>query len=574
VAGALAIGDRLFAAHLGGWPPAILSLVFFGFDIPLAVLLGLAIGTLQRPNLLGAVLAAAIPLVILAASSVKFVVLGRSGLFSDAALLLDLRRTLGRQQMLLADILLAGFLLVFLANMSLVHGARRAWLRTGVGLAGFGAVLAVLPHASPLVDRGLAALPHRVSDFPFYGHVLNAMQETANERALRRIALDAPAAPLLEERLVVPLEARNLHLIVVESLIDPLWLGGFAWPQEPLSALFGRWRSEAGSTAIVPVFGNRSSDTEFEVLCGLPAAGGASGVTFMRIGSGAELACLPRLLAARGYGTISLVPSPGAFFRARNAFRAIGFASAYFDEDLDMSDLDGIWLSAEATLAQMRQAIAGARLGEPTRPVFAYAFINAGHHPYARDRARRPDRFTPEPEDAIVRDWANAAHYNALAIESHVAAIRAEDPAALIVILGDHNPPLGPNFAGYRRGGRMPPPGMRPAHSAVLHETPLLVLDRDRMVAVGRLPAWGIPDLVLDLLSAGAHCRHASCQHNEALRIRPLDGAVLGLSTARNADLVCGRQVGQPEPGEAAACAMLREKSASLAAGLLRLLAR
>jgi hypothetical protein len=294
-AGAVVIGDWLFAAHLGSWPPTIIALLFFGLDIPLALLVALAIRALQRPNLLGVLLAAAVPLVMLAASSAKFVMLGRSALFSDAALLLDLRRTLEPRQALLTDLTFGVVLLAFLANMRIDRSALRAWVLPGLGLAGLGAAILVLPHGGRWVDRGLGLLPHRVSDFPFYGHFVTAAQDAAEERAMRRAVLDVPTAPLLRDRLVVPLDARNLHVIVVESLIDPLWLTGFSWPPEPLSPLFGRWRSDSLSTAVVPVFGNRSSDTEFEVLCGLPAAGGRGGrhLHAHRHGGGAGLPATP-----------------------------------------------------------------------------------------------------------------------------------------------------------------------------------------------------------------------------------------------------------------------------------------
>lgn len=569
-AGSIAIGDRLFGALLNGWPDPVVALAHFGFDVPAAILLTLVLLRLQRPNLLGCLIAAAVPLAVLAASAVKMALLGQSALFGDVALLPDLRRTLTAQEKWLVDLALLGVVVLLLGNLRPDRG-------TAIALAGLGAAVFVplgllrVPAAQAVL---IAVVPPRQVDFPVTGHVANAIQVAVQRlRVEAEIRGTAPAAPLAA-RAGAALPARSVHMVVVESLIDPLWLPGFAWPAEPLSPLFGRWRAESGGTALVPIFGSRSSNTEFEVLCGLPIIGGSGTVLFAEIPEGAALPCLPRVLAGQGFATLSLVPNESVFFRAANAFSAMGFERRLFAPDLDVADRDGPWLSAEATLAQSRRAVAALRAEDPSRPVLSYAFVNAGHYPFHRDRAKRPDRLAPQPPDSIVHDWANAAHYNALAIETHVEAILREEPDALIIVVGDHNPPLGPNYAGYRTGGRMPTDGTPPMRSAVLHETPLLVIDRGRLVGTGRLPVWQVPELVLNLLSDGAQCRDGGCDHTEAWRLRPLDEVVLVVEADGGAVRICPRRgVAGPDPHQAA-CAAARARTAALnatVAGLLRL---
>ncbi len=569
-AGSVAIGHLLFVTLLNGWPPPIVAVAHFGFDVPAAVLVALVLLRLQRPNLLGCMLAAIVPLAVIAASAVKMALLGQSALFGDITLLPDLRRTLTGQEKWLVDLALLGIAVLFLGNMRLDRG-------TAIALAGLGAVVLVPSGLSrvPAAQAALIAMvPPRKVDFPVTGHVANAIQVAVQRlRVEAEVRGTAPAAPLVA-RAAATRPARSVHMVVVESLIDPLWLPGFAWPAEPLAPLFGRWRAESGGTALVPIFGSRSSNTEFEVLCGLPIIGGSGTVLFAEIPEGAELPCLPRVLAGQGFATLSLVPNESVFFRAANAFSAMGFERQLFAPDLDVADRDGPWLSAEATLAQSRRAAAALRAEDPSRPVLSYAFVNAGHYPFHRDRAKRPDRLAPQPPDSMVHDWANAAHYNALAVEAHVEAILREEPDALIIVIGDHNPPLGPNYAGYRTGGRMPTDGTPPMRSVILHETPLLVLDRGRLVGTGRLPVWQVPELVLDLLSDGAQCRDRGCGHAEAWRLRPLDEVLLLVEADGGAVRICPRR-GIPEPDpDPAACEAARARTAALNAtvvGLLRL---
>lgn len=54
-----------------------------------------------------------------------------------------------------------------------------------------------------------------------------------------------------------------------------------------------------------------------------------------------------------------------------------------------------------------------------------------------------------------------------------------------------------------------------------MFETPLLVLDAGEVVPVGRLPAFLLPELILDRLSGGEHCRANACAHREPWRLRP-----------------------------------------------------
>jgi hypothetical protein len=570
VAGSVAIGDRLFSVLLNGWPAPIVAFAHFGFDVPAAVLVALLLLRMQRQNLLGCLLAAALPLAVIAASAVKMAVLGQSALFGDISLLPDLRRTLTAKEKWLVDLALLGVVVLFLGNLRLDRG-------TTIALAGLGTAVLVplglsrVPAAQAVL---IAAVPPRQVDFPVTGHVANAIQVAVQRLRIEAEVRGTPPAARLAARAGAARPARSVHMVVVESLIDPLWLPGFAWPAEPLSPLFARWRAESGGTALVPIFGSRSSNTEFEVLCGLPIIGGSGTVLFAEIPEGAALPCLPRVLAGQGFATLSLVPNESVFFRAANAFSAMGFARRLFAPDLDVADRDGPWLSADATLAQSRRAAEALLAEDPSRPVLSYAFINAGHYPFHRDRTKRPDRLAPQPPDSIVHDWANAAHYNALAVEAHVEAIIRGEPDALIIIVGDHNPPLGLNYAGYRTGGRMPADGTPPMRSALLHETPLLVIDRGRLVRTGRLPVWQVPELVLDLLSDGAQCRDRGCGHTEEWRLRPLDEVVLLVQADGNAVRICPRRgVAGPDP-DPAACEAARVRTAALSAtvaGLLRL---
>ena len=121
-----------------------------------------------------------------------------------------------------------------------------------------------------------------------------------------------------------------------------------------------------------------------------------------------------------------------------------------------------------------------------------------------------------------MHDWANGTRYNAIAVTRHIEAVQAEDPQALIVVLGDHQPPLGGDFRGYRIGGRFAAsPGVPILRRANMYATPLVIIDRDAIRDVGRLPAWLIPEVILSILSGGRYCSEGRCAHAAPWRLRP-----------------------------------------------------
>ena len=322
-------------------PPVIIWIVYVGSDLLAAIGLACALVAMQRRNWLGAMLAATIPTTLVLASSAKLIVLGTPALFEDALLLPDLLETLPHWQKAGVILPSAAIAAAFLLNLS--HPRRLTFGLLPLTIVA-AVLLPVLPHGSRFA-LSTEWLPRRTGDFPFYGHVLNAIVLRVQETEMRHWARREPSTP--GERMIptihdglppgLQLTQRNLHVIIIESFMDPLTLPGFAWPEEPLTDLFSRWRRESGSTSLSPVFGNRSSNAEFEVLCGLPAAESSSVMVFMRIRDGARLNCLPRLLSERGFAALSVVPSNSSIFGAARAFPAMGFVRSLYSQDLDMS---------------------------------------------------------------------------------------------------------------------------------------------------------------------------------------------------------------------------------------------
>ncbi|WP_156917564.1 sulfatase-like hydrolase/transferase [Salinarimonas rosea] len=496
-------------------------------DASIAVLLAAALVTFQRPSRRAALVCAALAAAPLAASSAKLAALGDTAELGDLLLAADAARTLPPWLVAAGVAALLVLLVSYAANVRLPTLREGVIALAGPCLALFGFWSAI---ASPIAAEAVARLlPMPEFRLPAYGHWVQATTRFVDEAQRAHVlaaAADVDPADLplaIGAAALPPLAARNVHIVVAESLVDPAWLSAYDLAPDPATPFLRAWRGRGGGDrALVPVFGNRSSNTEFEVLCGVPALTQGSGLVFNAVTR--PLDCLPRLLGARGFDTVGRVPSHPSFFSAETAYRHAGFARTEFDRDFEPGDVDGRWLSAAATLAHARRRIAeGLAEGlADGRPFLDYTFVNAAHFPFERDRARRPDVAAVSPHDGTVHDYVNAVHYSFVAIEEHLAWLATHDPEAIVVVLGDHAPPLGADHAPYRASGRAENGLVAgPTGEPGMMQTPLVVLDAGVPVATGVLPAYAIPELVLDRLSGGRLCAARACLHRAEARLRP-----------------------------------------------------
>lgn len=502
-------------------------------DALFAIVATAALLAVLRPTAIGLALAASLPPLLLAVSAAKWLVLGESALVSDAVLLPDLARASSTAETLLVGGAAAAILALTLLSLRLPRAGDAPRLMPFAVALVLGATPVAAARMGPDAAEPFSAYLSGlvIADQRGLGQVMHAWVQAARATLAADHAAPAPPPPAVR----VPLAPRSVHIVVVESLMDPRAFPGFALGADALPPRFAGSLDDPAASLLVPVFGSLSSNTEFEILCGLPVGRRSAEVLFRTLRADRPLDCLPRRLAESGFATLALAPNAPGFFNADAAYAALGFATRLFERDLDMGDRDGIWLSAEATL---RQSAAAARAAE--RPVLNYVFVNATHYPFDRDRARRPDRVRGVPPDGRFAAWANAVHWAAVAVEGFVEEVLAADPDALLVILGDHQPPLGANFDGYRAGGRLPPgdatpPLTRPA----MFETPLLLLGRGTEHRLGRLPAWALPDVLLDILSGGEHCRRNACAQDAELRLRPFRSQVFAVPRGGEAVLRC-----------------------------------
>ena len=282
------------------------------------------------------------------------------------------------------------------------------------------------------------------------------------------------------------------------------------------------------------MFGGYTANAEFEILCGFPVTQDA--VKFERQLSN-EVPCLPRLLAQRGYRTLASHPNVPAFWNRLNVYRRIGFQTYWSKKDFARDDMNREFLADASLYRQVLEKIEPF-LGQGP-PVFNYILTYFGHwnYPLSASRPPRVASTSPVPE---VGDYANTLYWQSRELWAFLEILRARDPEALILVLGDHLPFLGNHFAGYVDSGVLA--ARRSDFDAeqfrFSFSTPMVLIDgRQGPLRTGMRPMYEIPALLLQRLHFPDPSLFDYTRPPPGLRVRPLPGLNLLLDEAGGVEL-------------------------------------
>jgi hypothetical protein len=489
-------------------------------EILLVLYLSYLISLVQRHRLIAAILATLAVFTVYAASIMKWVAFDEPLLLADVGVIPELSQTVGWGWRALAALVSGAAATALIANLR--RPSRRETtaffpvLAFGLlSIAAPGACLAVLDLVRPDIYWRPVSRVWRAG--PIYSLARQIPESIRIRRGLERVG--GPVGRLRAPELRGVPQPPNVHLIVMESLLDPRNVRTTPFDSDPMDSRLRRWIDESASLGLAPTFGGQTARAEFELLCGVPSYA-ALGVEMNLIER--PVPCLPRLLHDAGYLTWASVPVAPSFFRVGRAYPALGFDERFFRDSFDVSDMDGLWLSDASTFRQtLARLSAHPRNG---RPIFDYIVTTAGHEPFERNAARRPPVFRG---NGWLPRMANTVHYSSQAVADFVETIEDRDPDAIVMIVGDHLPIFGTAngeflAAGYRLG--VPGRGAAAEWSAgslATRATPLVVRRGRRPIRVGIAPHYTLGETLLDSIAEGAYCRAHECARQETVIYRP-----------------------------------------------------
>lgn len=340
-----------------------------------------------------------------------------------------------------------------------------------------------------------------------------AVAKSSTFRDRVQYALDAKnEADTLREHM----HPRHVHLVVLESFLDPTLFKNVRYsknPQHPdFAALFG---SKLGYS-LSPVFGGGTAQAEFEALCGVPAYSALSSIEFNAF-TGAPARCLPDILHQAGFRTIATNAYKPNFFNAVKAYRGVGFGEAYFPSEyapqrttyLSASDISNKedFLFDGPLFTQNAAFVANALRAHPEQPLLNYVLSVYGHFPHYIDTTRRPAVLTMQAKykDEQLLLAANQHYYRTQAIAAYVKELIRLDPQSLIVLVSDHLPPLDDGTVTYKNLGYLDNIDDSTSYNRIA------IIENGVAKKYRTIHHYDIPSLVYNYLTDGWYCQQNAC---------------------------------------------------------------
>lgn len=309
---------------------------------------------------------------------------------------------------------------------------------------------------------------------------------------------------------------RNVHLVVLESFVDPTLFQNAKYSKDPYHPRFKKLVGNKLGLSLSPVVGGQTSQAEFEVLCGVPAFQELAGVEFNNF-TGAQAYCLPGTLRLAGYQTMASNAYKPAFFNTPNAYRGIGFADMYFPREYinggssyistgDTSKEMGYMFDGDL-LAQNLEYITPLIKNNPSTPLFNYVLTVYGHFPHVIDETKRPQilKMLSSYKDPQLERSANQFFYRSEAVADYVEKLLAIDEKSLIILVSDHVPPGQYGRRSYQKLRYMN------NQDNNVHVNRVLIIEDGKLKKYATIHHYDLPAMVLNYVTKGAYCKEQSC---------------------------------------------------------------
>ncbi len=128
---------------------------------------------------------------------------------------------------------------------------------------------------------------------------------------------------------------RNIHIVVLESFIDPRNIEGVTFSKSPVAEELKKYLKESinnFSHVFSPVYGGGTSQSEFELFTGVKALAKIKSIEFNVLGGNPSFSFINRL-KKNHYSTIATIASNSGYYNSKQAYRSLGFTDVSFMEE-------------------------------------------------------------------------------------------------------------------------------------------------------------------------------------------------------------------------------------------------
>jgi phosphoglycerol transferase MdoB-like AlkP superfamily enzyme len=299
--------------------------------------------------------------------------------------------------------------------------------------------------------------------------ILNVpMADVAKPKGYSKKAIESLAAgPAIS----VPSDAPDIIIVMNESFWDATRLPNTKITPDPIPTV----RANLSGEMFSPEFGGTTANIEFEALTGFSNAflpyGSIPYQQYMR----RPMPSLASFLGSQGYVTRALHPFAKWFWNRGTTYKDFGFDSFMSEENLPPLDTHGPLVSDKALFNEIiREA------DQQKRPFFFFAVTLQNHGPYEPFRYTDPtidvETTADDASKQSILSYAQGTADGDKALASLMDWAKHRKRHTILVMFGDHLPPLGPAYVatGFLKDNVAPRSG--PVDKMKMdHETPLVI---------------------------------------------------------------------------------------------------
>lgn len=242
----------------------------------------------------------------------------------------------------------------------------------------------------------------------------------------------------------------NIICIMNESFSDLAVVAPFETNVPYLSYYHSLTENCIKGNLYMPVFGSMTSNSEYEFLTGNSMAFAPSGSVPYQIYMRKPTYSLPLILKAQGYKTVAMHPYPAENWNRKEAYEAMGFDEFLAGDYFEDSPLIRNYVSDRGNYDKIIERTESKEKGEP---LFIFNVTMQNHGGYAEEGYEASVRLTdydnmPETEQylSLMKESDEALKY---LLEYYSQA----DEPTMIVLFGDHQPSVEPEFYEALYGG-------------------------------------------------------------------------------------------------------------------------
>ena len=225
----------------------------------------------------------------------------------------------------------------------------------------------------------------------------------------------------------------NIYIFVLESYFDPTYLNLKKSVSEKVKNSVPKINF---FETIVPVYGGGTAKTEYELLTGTPSFGTIEYVEFNAFTGQPANNWVFNFLVS-GYASYATSGAGRYFFNSTQAYKSLGFENVEFLKE--KSKFKGDDIVYDGNLFKYNLSKIDSLL-KKKKPFVYYSIGMYGHQPFERDLVLRPT--IVEADNKKIQRLLNQYIYRTRDLQKFITKIRTKDPESLLLVVGDHLPPI------------------------------------------------------------------------------------------------------------------------------------